>query len=212
MREESVIVAEQFEDARQQSEAATLGMWTFLATEVLFFGGLFLAYVVYRHFYYAGFVAASHCTDLLFGTLNTALLLTSSLTMALAIHAAQENATKTTVRFLQLTIALGVGFLVVKGFEYHKDIVDHLVPGAHFDTTLPQGAQLFFWLYWAMTALHAVHLTIGIGVLTVMTWLAKRQRFGSDYYTPLEVSGLYWHFVDIVWIFLYPLLYLIGHQ
>ncbi|MDQ6632464.1 MAG: cytochrome c oxidase subunit 3 family protein [Verrucomicrobiota bacterium] len=212
MSDNKSIVAEQFEDAQQQSEASHLGMWTFLATEVLFFGGLFLSYVVYRHFYYAGFAAASHHTDVIFGTLNTALLLTSSLTMALAIQAAKESATRTTVRFLQLTLVLGVAFLVVKGFEYHKDIADHLVPGANFDPSLPRGAQIFFWLYWAMTGLHAVHLTVGLGVLSLMTMLAKRGKFDSRYHTPLEVAGLYWHFVDIVWIFLYPLLYLIGHK
>jgi len=212
MPDHESIIAEQFEDAAQQREAATLGMWTFLATEILFFGGLFTAYVAYRHAYPDGFAAGSRHTDLFFGTLNTAILLTSSLTMALAVHAAQGNQIKSTVRCLFLTLGLAFGFLVVKGFEYHKDFVEHLIPGAGFAPELPERAQLFFWLYWAMTGLHALHVIVGLGVLTVMTWLAWRGRFSAAYHTPIEMAGFYWHFVDIVWIFLYPLLYLIGRH
>jgi len=212
MPEPQSIVAEQFEDAAQQCEAATLGMWTFLVTEVLFFGGLFLAYVVYRHAYPEGFAAGSRHTDLFFGTLNTAILLTSSLTMVLAVQAAQANETKMVMRCLLWTLALAGGFLVVKGFEYHKDIVEHLVPGAGFSPELPARAQMFFWLSWAMTGLHAIHVIVGMGLISVMTWLARRGKFSAEYHTPVEIVGLYWHFVDIVWIFLYPLLYLIGRH
>lgn len=212
MPEPSPMLAEQFADAEQQSEASHLGMWTFLATEVLFFGGLFMAYILYRHVYPEGFAEGSRHTDLLYGTLNTGILLTSSLTMALAVHAAQDNRKQTTVRCLLLTLLFAFGFLVVKGFEYHEDYVERLIPGSDFNPELPQRAQIFFWLYWTMTGLHAIHVTVGIGVLAVIAVLAKRGRFSSRYFTPVEVAGLYWHFVDLVWIFLYPLLYLIDRH
>jgi cytochrome c oxidase subunit 3 len=202
-------IAEQFEDAQQQAEASHLGMWTFIATEILFFGGLFLAYFVYRHFYFSAFVVGSKHTDVFYGTLNSVILLTSSFTMALAVQFAKVGQTKLIVRCLLLTIFLGVSFLVVKGFEYHKDIADQLVPGAHFNPTLPLQSQIFFWLYWTMTGLHGVHILIGLGILTVMTLLAQREKFSANYHTPIEITGLYWHFVDIVWLFLYPLLYLV---
>ena len=172
----------------------------------------FSAYILYRHLYPDAFAIGSRQTNLLYGTLNTAILLTSSLTMALAVHAAGEGKVKSTVRFLLLTLLFAIGFLVVKGFEYHEDIVKRLVPGPGFDPALPPRAALFFWLYWAMTGLHAIHVTVGIGLLAVITMLAKRGRFSSRYSTPVEVSGLYWHFVDLVWIFLYPLLYLIDRH
>jgi cytochrome c oxidase subunit 3 len=200
---------EQFDDPVQQHEAATLGMWTFLATEILFFGGLFLGYITYRTIYPDAFAEASRHTLVLFGTLNTAILLTSSLTMALAVRAAQEGKPKSVIRFLLLTIFLGLCFLAVKGLEYHEDIQEHLWPGPHFKAGLPAQAQMFWFLYWAMTGLHAIHVTVGLGLLSVIAWLAHRGRFSSAYFTPVDISGLYWHFVDIVWIFLYPLLYLI---
>jgi cytochrome c oxidase subunit 3 len=209
MPEQNSIVAEQFEDAQQQAEASHLGMWTFIATEILFFGGLFLGYTVYRHFYFNAFAIGSRHTDVFYGTLNSIILLTSSFTMALAVQFAKAGQTKLIVRFLLLTIFFGVAFVVVKGFEYHKDIHDHLVPGANFDPMLPLQSQIFFWFYWTMTALHGVHICIGLGILTVMTLLARRGKFSGNYYTPVELTGLYWHFVDIVWLFLYPLLYLV---
>jgi len=209
MSDKTSIVAEQFEDADQQYEASNLGMWTFLATEVLFFGGLFMAYILYRHSYPHAFAIGSQNTNLLFGTLNTAILLTSSLTMALAVHAANHGRTKSLVRNLVLTLLFAAGFLVVKGFEYHEDFVKHLIPGPHFSAELPPRAELFFWLYWAMTGLHAIHVLVGIGLITAITLMAKRGHFSERYSTPVEITGLYWHFVDVVWIFLYPLLYLI---
>jgi cytochrome c oxidase subunit 3 len=209
MPEENSIVAEQFEDAQQQAEAAHLGMWTFIATEILFFGGLFLAYTIYRHFYFQQFGEASRHTDVMFGTINSVILLTSSFTMALAVHAAKENRVKKIAPFLALTILLGLAFLVVKGFEYHKDLHDRLLPGANFDPSLPPQAQIFFWLYWAMTGLHGIHVMVGIGILVVMFFLARCGKFSGNYYTPIELTGLYWHFVDIIWLFLYPLLYLV---
>ncbi len=206
------ILAEQFDDLAQQKEASHLGMWTFLATEIMFFGGLFLAYITYRHTYYDAFVAGSNETNLLYGTVNTAILLTSSLTMALAVHAAEAGRTKHVVRFLLVTLFFAVGFLAVKGLEYHEDITKHLVPRFDFKSDLPKRAELFFYLYWVMTGLHALHVTVGVGIISVMAWLAAHRRFSTRYYNPVEVAGLYWHFVDIVWIFLYPLLYLVGRH
>jgi cytochrome c oxidase subunit III len=200
---------EQFEEMPQQKEAATLGMWAFLATEVLFFGAMFMSYIAYRNAYPQAFAEASHHTIVLFGTVNTAILLTSSLTMALAVHAARENNIKWLFRFLTITIVLALAFLAVKGLEYREDLREHLWPGPHFKPELPPQAQIFWVLYWIMTGVHALHVTVGVGLLSTMAWLTSRRKFSADYYTPIEMSGLYWHFVDIIWIFLYPLLYLI---
>jgi cytochrome c oxidase subunit 3 len=200
---------DQFEEMPQQKEAATLGMWAFLATEVLFFGAMFMAYITYRNAYPHAFAEASHHTLVLFGTINTAILLTSSLTMVLAIHAAREDNFRWQLRFLGITIFLALGFLVVKGLEYREDLLEHLWPGPHFRADLPPQAQIFWVLYWIMTGVHAIHVTVGIGLLSVMAWKTSRRKFSAAYHTPLEMVGLYWHFVDIVWIYLYPLLYLI---
>lgn len=212
MIRETPMVEQQFEDMPQQYEAAHLGMWTFLATEILFFGGFFISYAVYRHFYDAEFIIGVKHTFILFGTINSTLLLTSGLTMALAVQATTENRTRVIVPLLLVTIVLGLGFLACKGLEYHADVEHKDVPGAMFDPSLPLHTQLFFWLYWGMTGLHAVHMIVGIGLLSVMTVMAARGKFSAGYYTPLEMVGLYWAFVDIVWIFLYPLLYLIGRH
>jgi cytochrome c oxidase subunit 3 len=209
MPEVNTALAEQFEDMPQQKSAATLGMWTFLATEILFFGGMFMTYITYRHLYPEAFAEASRHTIVLYGTINTAILLTSSLTMAFAVHAAQENKTKSVVRFLLFTVFLAGCFLVVKGFEYHDDISEHLWPGPHFNKSLPAQAQIFWFLYWAMTGLHALHVTVGVVLLSIIARMAARGGFSESYHTPVEICGLYWHFVDIVWIYLYPLLYLI---
>jgi len=203
-------IAEQFDDMPQQREASTLGMWTFFATEVLFFGGMFLAYLTYRHLYPQAFALASRHTIVLYGTINTAILLTSSLTMALAVRAAQLGSQRSLVNFLQFTVFLGCCFLGVKGIEYHQDLNEQLWPGPHFKTGLPPQAQIFWFLYWAMTGLHAIHVTVGVILLSVVARMAAQGRFSDYYHTPVEVSGLYWHFVDIVWIYLYPLLYLIN--
>ena len=203
-------LAEQFDDMPQQKEASTLGMWTFLATEILFFGGMFMSYITYRHAYPHAFAQASRHTILLYGSVNTAILLTSSLTMAMAVRSSQLSKTKSTVRFLLMTILLACCFLGVKGLEYTQDIHEHLWPGKHFTLELPNEAQIFWFLYWAMTGLHALHVTVGVGILGTIAWLAHRNRFSAEYHNPVEISGLYWHFVDIVWIYLYPLLYLIN--
>jgi len=201
----------QFETIEQQQETSTLGMWAFLVTEVIFFGGLFGAYTVYRYLYPHAFAAASEHLNYKIGAANTAVLIGSSMTMALAVRAAQLGRVRDQVVFLLLTIVLGSTFLGIKVIEYHDKFVHHLVPGAHFHFEGPYGreAQIFFSLYFAMTGMHAVHMIIGIAMLATLTVLAGRGKFSADYYTPVELGGLYWHFVDIVWIYLFPLLYLI---
>jgi cytochrome c oxidase subunit 3 len=207
-------VAHHFDDADQQREASTLGMWVFLVTEIMFFGGMFTAYVVYRSDYPGIFAHASNYLDVALGTTNTAVLITSSLTMALAVYGAQYGNRSLLVRCLMLTMLLGAVFLGIKGYEYWHKFHEHLVPGPHFRFPGPDpgNAEIFFSLYFAMTGLHAFHMIIGMGVLTVLTIKARRGAYGRSYHTPVEISGLYWHFVDIVWIFLFPLLYLVGRH
>ncbi len=220
-------LAHQFDTLEQQRESSTLGMWLFLVTEIMFFGGLFLAYVIYRSRYPEAFLLGSNTLNVLLGGINTAVLIGSSLTMALAIWAAQVNWRKGIVIFLLATIGLGSTFLVIKGFEYHDKFVEHHVPGPTFhfveenpsphiqqiaarDPLLGRHASIFFSLYFIMTGLHATHMIIGIGVLIVLVILSWKGKYNADYHNPLEMTGLYWHFVDIVWIFLFPLLYLLG--
>jgi cytochrome c oxidase subunit 3 len=209
-------LAHQFETLEQQREVASLGMWVFLVTEVLFFGGLFLVYSVYRAWYPAAFTAASRELIVWAGTLNTVVLITSSLTMALAVHAAETGNRRALILLLLATMALGCVFLGVKAYEYRTEYLEHHVPGfgLEFDFEKPYylQAQIFFSLYFIMTALHALHMIIGLGIMSVMLWLSWRGRITPEYYNPIEVSGIYWHFVDIVWIFLFPLLYLIGRH
>ncbi len=208
------LVHEQFDDIEQQRSAAQLGMWIFLATEVLFFGGLFLSYTVYRSLYPYAFAAASHHTEVVLGGINTAILLFSSTLMALGVRAAELRNRRQLVWLLLGTAFLGIVFMGIKGLEYHKDFVEHLVPGSHFEwhEANSSHAEMFFWLYFAMTGLHAIHVTVGIFVLLTLSFLAWLGKFTSGHYTPVEVAGLYWHFVDIVWIFLFPLIYLAGHR
>lgn len=212
-------LAHHFDDIGQQRYAESLGMWAFLATEILFFGALFTAYTVYRLKFNADFEAASARLNILIGALNTVVLLTSSLTMALAVHAAQTDNRRRLVWCLVLTAALGALFMVFKAREYYLDYRENLVPGLAFqedEWTLesppvnPRHVQLFLVFYYFLTVLHAIHLTVGIGLMAVLIVLAARGRFAGGHYGPIEVSGLYWHFIDIVWIFLLPLLYLIG--
>ena len=207
-------VHEQFDDIEQQRNAAQLGMWIFLATEVLFFGGLFLGYTVYRSLYPDTFAAASHHTEVVLGGTNTAVLLFSSALMALAVRAAEFKNRKQLVWLLLCTAFLGIVFMAIKGVEYHKDFVEHLVPGPHFEWHEANRlhAEIFFWLYFAVTGLHAIHVTVGIFVLLTLAVLAWLGKFTAGHHIPVEVAGLYWHFVDIVWIFLFPLMYLAGHR
>lgn len=235
----AAIHAHQFEDAEQQRDAVTLGMWAFLLTEVLFFGGLFTAYTIYRWSFPAAFALSSHHLDVLLGGVNTVILIGSSLTMALAVHAAQVGG-RGVVGYLLLTMLLGSAFLGIKAVEYDHKFAERLIPGvsflmrderrpAHLDPAgdavvaagmasadpgveadLQHHAQIFFSLYFAMTGMHALHMVVGLGLLAWLVLAARRGRFSPAYSTPVEIVGLYWHFVDIVWIFIFPLLYLPG--
>lgn len=199
-----------FHSMEQQLEASTLGMWVFLVTEVMFFGGLFMAYIVYRNMYPHAWVEASHELNWKLGGLNTGVLICSSITMALAVRAAMIGHRTQQLVNLVLTMALGSVFLIVKYFEYKAKFEHHLVPGPNFNPALEQGMQIFFSLYFMMTGIHALHMVIGLGIMAYITWQAWKGTYNSEYFAPVEVSGLYWHFVDIVWIFLFPLLYLLG--
>ena len=204
-----------FDNLDQQFEASALGLWLFLVTEILFFGGLFLAYLVYRLTYPQAFAEASHELDVVLGGVNTAVLIGSSLTMAMAVWSAQLGRRSGQLLFLGLTIGLGLVFLGIKAVEYSAKFEHHLGPGAnfHFESARdPIHSQLFFSLYFVMTGLHALHMVVGIGLMAVLFVMAYKGRFTRSYHTPVEVSGLYWHFVDIVWIFLFPLLYLIDRH
>ncbi len=210
----SAALAHQFDSLEQQKESATLGMWLFLAQEILFFGGLFMAYMLYRWRDPQAFAAGSHDLDITLGLVNTVILIASSLTMALGVHSAQTNKTKALVNWMLATGGLGLAFLVIKYFEYSAKFQHHLVPGPGFQFEAPIGAraEMFFSLYFAMTGMHALHMIVGIGILAWLLPKAARGRFNAEYHNPIECFGLYWHFVDIVWIFLFPMLYLIGRH
>jgi cytochrome c oxidase subunit 3 len=224
-------VAHQFDDLAQQKEASTLGMWAFLGTEIMFFGGAFLLYSIYRHAYPEAFAKASEHEKVFVGALNTAILLCSSFTVVLAVHAAHHANRKGIMLWFAVTVAFGLAFIGIKGYEYYSLYQERLVPGAHFDEhremfppkdNTPQaaneadfvrrGAQIFFSFYFLATGLHALHMLIGVGVVSYVIWMAHKGKFTREYYNPVEITGLYWHFVDIVWIFLYPLLYLVDRS
>jgi len=213
--EHSSTLKHHFASDAQQLDAATIGMWLFLVTEIMFFGGLFLAYFAYRQAYPAAFASASNKTNLWLGAANTTVLICSSLTMALAVHAASLGKRTLLVLFLILTLLLGGAFLGVKAYEYHDKWVHHEIPGAHFECEGCEDAghaPLFFSLYFGMTGLHATHMLVGFVLLVIIIVQAARGKFTAKWYTPVEMFGLYWHFVDIVWIFLFPLLYLIDRS
>lgn len=229
-----------FENMEQQREAGTLGMWVFLVTEIMFFGGMFMAYILYRTYNADAFAAASNRLNVTMGFINTIVLICSSLTMALAVYYSQVGKRMMIVIMLILTMILGSTFLVIKAFEYHDKYVKSEIPGRLFPNRpfkweeehggteaqnpqmVPTGqeqkpdpnfvgrVEMFFFIYFAMTGLHALHMIIGLGMLIVLTIKAYRGRFSPEYHAPVELGGLYWHFVDIVWIFLFPLLYLLG--
>jgi cytochrome c oxidase subunit 3 len=212
---ETLALREQFETAEQQKDASTLGMWVFLITEVMFFGGMFLLYTVYRDIYFPVFALASSSLNAVIGAINTAVLLCSSFTMVLAVRAAQVGQRNMVIICLILTIILGVAFLGIKGYEWNEKFQEHHVPGPtfHLDGTGEQGeAQLFFSLYFAMTGLHALHMVVGCGIMFYILRGAWKGRYTPEYMTPVDIAGLYWHFVDIIWIFLFPLLYLIDRH
>jgi cytochrome c oxidase subunit 3 len=212
---ETLALREQFETPTQQKEASTLGMWIFLVTEIMFFGGMFLAYTVYRSMYPNVFAAASNTLNVIIGAVNTAVLLCSSFTMVMAVRSAQIGSRRALVVFLILTMLLGGVFLGVKAYEWNEKFQEHHVPGPsfHLEGEPMQGpAQLFFSLYFAMTGVHALHMIVGEGIMLVLLLQAWAGKFTREYYTPIDIGGLYWHFVDIIWIFLFPLLYLIGRH
>ena len=204
-----------FEDMGQQHEASTLGMWFFVAQEILFFGGLFCAYFIYRSMYPDAWHAGSKLQNWQIGAANTVVLIGSSLTMALAVWGAQGAKRKFTTLMLVMTLILGGIFVGVKAYEYNEHIHHGQFPGAMFTYVhaqapqLTPGIQLFMTFYFTMTGLHALHMVIGAGLLLYFIRRAWRGDFSAEYYSPIEIMGLYWHFVDIVWIFLFPLLYLV---
>ena len=188
-------------------------MWVFLVTEVMFFGGLLMAYLIYRIWDPEAWAEGSEELSIALGGFNTVVLITSSLTMALGVRSAQTGAPRATVKWLLITIALGLTFLVVKFFEYKEKWDLNHIPGPNFifegRPDLAPHLEIFYSLYFALTGLHALHMVVGVSILSVVTWMAYRRRFTPNWYTPVEISGLYWHFVDVVWIFLFPLLYLV---
>lgn len=213
-----------FSDVQQQRNSASLGMWVFLATEIMFFGGLFCAYLVYRSWYFGDFGAASKSIDATLGATNTAVLICSSVTVVLAVWAAQTARKGLLVVMLGITMLFGLTFLGIKAKEYKDKFEEHHVPGASFsfehvpipghpgEYANPRHAQIFFSLYFIMTGLHALHMIIGLGIFTWLFVMAWKGYFTPEYNTPVEIGGLYWHFVDIIWIYLFPLLYLIDRH
>ena len=220
-----------FETEEQQREAGSFGMWLFLLTEIMFFGGMFFAYLLYRNWYYEAFVVASQQLNVWYGAVNTVILISSGFCMALGVWAAEVRNRRLLVIFLWLTTIFGVAFLGVKTVEYHEKWEKHHIPGASFDVRefinppakhdgkplseplapdMAQKTQIFFFLYFAMTGMHAIHMIIGIALLFWLIFRAGRGEFSAVYVAPIENFGLYWHFVDIVWLFLFPLLYLIN--
>ncbi|MTI88926.1 MAG: cytochrome c oxidase subunit 3 family protein [Balneolaceae bacterium] len=200
-----------FVDSDQQFDTAKMGMWVFLVNEILFFGGLFCAYIVYRTWYPELFSEAAHELNTLWGAVNTVVLIGSSLTVAMAIRSAQKNQTKGLKINLLITIALACVFMVIKGFEYSHKFHLGIFPGEYYTFTgieHPQ-ANIFFSIYYMLTGVHALHVLVGIGLITWIYLRARKGEFSSEYYTPVEITGLYWHLVDLIWIFLFPLLYLI---
>jgi cytochrome c oxidase subunit 3 len=213
-----------FADEQQQKNAASLGMWLFLVTEIMFFGGMFCAYLIYRLAHFNAFAAGSQQLSIWMGAINTGVLIVSSVTVVLAVKAAEAGNRKQLVAYLVITVLLGLTFLGIKADEYREKFERHHVPGASFQFTdkfddngnqipvNPKEAELFFSLYFAMTGMHALHMIIGCGLFTGLAVLAWKGRYSREYYTPIENAGLYWHLVDIIWIYLFPLLYLISRH
>jgi cytochrome c oxidase subunit III len=210
MRAES-FVAHHFPNLRQQEHAARLGMWLFLATELLLFGGLFTAYSVYRYIFPAAFQAGSEHLSVAAGTINTVVLITSSLSVALAFHFAHHRRGRAAGVALLITLVFAVAFLCIKAWEWSHDFHEGLLPGRYFSSTelTVVGAPMFFTLYFIMTGLHGLHVVVGMVVLAVLMVRCFQGRYSTGYTTPVELGGMYWHLVDLIWIFLYPLLYLI---
>jgi cytochrome c oxidase subunit 3 len=205
-------VAHHFDKADTQFDAGRMGIWIFLVTEVLFFGGLFCAFFIFRSWYFDSFVEAHNQLDWRLGGLNTLVLITSSLTMALAVRGSQTNDKKRVVQMLIITILCAAAFLVIKYTEYHHKIEEGLLPGANFTAHgfHSSNPKVFFSIYFMMTGIHGLHVVIGMGLIMWILLRTVRGEFSSRYYAPVEGVGLYWHLVDLVWIYLFPLLYLVG--
>ena len=224
-----------FESMGQQVDATSFAMWLFLLTEIMFFGGLFTAYLIYRNWYYPAFVVGSHQLSILWGTLNTGVLITSSFTMAMGVWCAETRRKSGLVLCLVLTFLLGLVFLGIKTIEYSEKIEKHHVPGFHYSVQsfvdpqsdeevykayhdkplrldMARHTEVYFSLYFAMTGMHALHMIIGIAILAFMILRARAGAYTTGHITFVENFGLYWHFVDIIWIFLFPLLYLISRH
>ncbi len=207
-----------FVSSEQQFDSAKLGMWLFLITEILLFSGMFVAYTVYRVWHPETFTAASAFLDWRLGGLNTLVLLFSSYTVALSIHYAQKDRLDRTFWMLVITLACAGVFMIVKAFEYGGKFAEGVFPGEAFDPVghyapladIPYARQ-FFSIYFVMTGIHGFHVLVGMGIFLWLLFRVRRGDFNSEYYTHIELAGLYWHLVDIIWIFLFPLLYLIGH-
>jgi len=207
----------QFDTAEQQRDCSTLGMWIFLITEIMFFGGMFTAYTIYRQWYPEVFAICSSSLNAPIGATNTCILLFSSFTMVMAVRSGQVGSRKGMSTWLLSTLFFGTCFLIVKAYEWNEKFVEHHVPGTGFHfaelSAGQQGpAQIFFSLYFAMTGLHALHMVVGVGMLIWLIVQARKGIFSPKYYTPIDIGGLYWHFVDVIWIFLFPLLYLIDRH
>ncbi len=229
-------LAHHFEDRAQQDEAHSLGLWVFLSTEIMFFGGLFLAFTVYHVLFPEAFGLASSRLSVSWGVINTIVLLVSSFTMAMGVHSAQVGSRKLLLTFLSITLLCAGAFMVIKGIEWTEKYHHHLIPGASFhfdlnDPTAPETqlanwgerreailiadphverhAQMFYVMYFCLTGLHGIHVLIGMGLITWMILRAKRNEFNTRWNTPIELTGLYWHLVDVIWIYLFPLIYLI---
>lgn len=203
---------EQFGTPEQQRQSATSGMWVFLMTEVMMFGGLFTAFAVYRLYYFQPFTQGSSEMDILLGSINTAVLICSSFTMALAVHSAASGNRTRTFLLLLATMIIGAIFLGIKFTEYVEHYRSHKAPGVWFESSDPGAAkiQMFYVFYFIMTGLHAIHMLVGEGILSVLALRTVFGRMSAQYYTPIEIAGLYWHFVDIVWVFLYAIFYIPG--
>ena len=202
----------QYEDLEHQSEAALDGMWLFLAQEVLFFGGLFFAWLLNRHFHPLGYHRAAQQTDLLIGSVNTMLLITSSAAYTTGLRFIQAGDQKRLFQCCYITAMLGSTFLVLKGLEWKEDLDKHMNPGLYFGLSGPDagGAQLFWVFYWVATVLHAVHMAVGLALVAWLMHHTRKGAYSAEWHTPVEVIGIYWSFVDVVWLVLYPLIYLVG--
>ena len=203
---------EQFANPNQQRETASFGMWIFIISEMMLFGGLFVAFTVYRMYYPQAFDDGSAGMDIVLGSINTAVLICSSFTMALAVYSAEVGSRKLVSAFLVLTMIIGAVFLAIKFTEYYKHFLDHKAPAVWFDSAGPGGPkiELFYVFYFIMTGLHALHMIVGIGLLMATLIRNLAGQITAAYYTPIEVAGLYWHFIDVIWVFLYGIFYISG--